>query len=102
MRLIGTTPNGKKIFLGRIERGNGKVLQGFKFGDGGELPKELQGAFLDMRQAETAVAKYLARLADKKEAETIVENDDFKNMTPQQKAARTKKLNAERKALESQ
>lgn len=56
--LLGETHNGKTIYV-NTQR-NRSVLMLF-FGEGGELPAELAGAFSSMSNAQEAVDKYLER-----------------------------------------
>ena len=56
---LGVTPNGKVINY--VKRENAS-LRFIAFADGGQLPKQLQGAFCSVHIARNHVAGYLATL----------------------------------------
>jgi len=58
--LLGTTPNGKEIYL--VKRKN-TPLRRLAFGSGGELPEHLQGGYSDIKAAQNAVDDYLLELS---------------------------------------
>jgi len=60
--LLGTTENGKEIYL--VRRPNCSVRM-IAFGSGGKLPKQLEGGFSSIQAARHAVASYLAKVTAK-------------------------------------
>jgi len=60
--LLGTTPGGKEIYLSR--RPNCSVRK-IAFGDGGKLPKQLEGGFSSVYAAMHATESYLAKVKGK-------------------------------------
>lgn len=64
--LLGTTPNGKEIYL--VRKPN-KSVRFIEFGTGGQLPVMLSGGFSDRTIAQGIVNSYLAKLAAKEEEE---------------------------------
>ena len=63
--LLGTTPNGKEIYLVRAPDA---PLRRLAFGTGGQLPEHLQGGYSSIKMAQFAVEDYLDGL--EKEAAT--------------------------------
>lgn len=61
------TPNGKKIQAIRDKRFATYI---FQFVPGGQLPEELTGQFVDERHAKIALARYLEKVASKKNAQS--------------------------------
>lgn len=57
--LMGTTPNGKEIYM--VRRYNATVRY-LEFGSGGILPAELEGGFSSLRIAKRAVDAYVQKL----------------------------------------
>ena len=57
--LLGTTPNGKEIYL--VKRKN-NPLRRLAYGSGGQLPEHLQGGYSDIKAAQNAVTEYIASL----------------------------------------
>lgn len=58
------TPNGKGILIIRSPFGRYKI----KFHQGGELPEELTGEFMRVRDADKAIAQYLDKVTPEKKA----------------------------------
>ncbi len=55
---LGTTPGGKHIYA--VNKTNRSVMELY-FYEGGDLPKELSGAFSDRSSAQKSVDEYLAK-----------------------------------------
>jgi hypothetical protein len=55
--LLGTTKGGKDIYL---TRKRGISVRFIAFGDGGQLPENLQGGFSSIKSAQDTVDVYLA------------------------------------------
>ena len=60
--LLGTTENGKEIYL--VRRPNCSVRM-IAFGSGGQLPAQLEGGFSSIQAARHVVSSYLAKIAHK-------------------------------------
>lgn len=60
--LLGTTENGKEIYL--VRRPNCSVRM-IAFGSGGKLPKQLEGGFSSVQAARHVVSSYLAKVKHK-------------------------------------
>lgn len=63
IKVVGKTKAGKEIGY-RVPEGTN--LYQITFTSGGEVPKELQGGWNDIRQMEIAIKHYLAKDAKKK------------------------------------
>lgn len=55
---LGVTPGGKHLYA--INKPNRSVMELY-FNEGGDLPRELSGAFSDRSTAQVAVDQYLAK-----------------------------------------
>ena len=60
--LLGTTPNGKEIYLVRVPN---KSVRNIAFGSGGQLPPQLEGGFSSVAAATKVVDSYIAKLEAK-------------------------------------
>ncbi len=61
--LLGTTPNGKEIYL--VRKPN-SPLRRLAFGTGGQLPECLDGGYSSIKMATFAVDEYIKGLSKKK------------------------------------
>ena len=59
--LLGTTPNGKEIYL--VRKPNAP-LRTLAFGTGGQLPECLDGGYSSIKMATFAVDEYITRLEE--------------------------------------
>lgn len=60
--LLGTTPNGKEIYM--VRRHN-QTVRTIELGSGGILPEELEGGYSSLRIAKMHVDAYIAKLVAK-------------------------------------
>lgn len=89
-RNFNTLPSGKKLGIYKIAN---TALYKIAFTSGGELPKELQGAFTDAYQAQRAIGAYLTRVelaALKAEQEDSEEAPEVAEQPAKKKAAKKK------------